>query len=194
MNNARRLEQLLAALLRYGTWLASVAIGLGSTLALIDSRFGTHNLALLPNMRIATAGIAMFILLPVLRVLLMLVMFILEGEIRFAIAAAVVLAIILLGFIVGFRATAGGPKQQRPGNAVLPVEGVPQPGIVAADSALVANELVRRRVMTPPWELSFTKRALQTRTTSFPIASLASITRWASRMSSKRNTLDGFAL
>lgn len=32
----------------------------------------------------------------------------------------------------------------RPGNAVLPVEGVPQPDIVAADLALVADEIIRR--------------------------------------------------
>jgi len=44
----------------------------GVCLALIDSRFGTRNLAVLPNMRIATLGIGLFILLPVLRVLLML--------------------------------------------------------------------------------------------------------------------------
>jgi 2-haloacid dehalogenase len=32
----------------------------------------------------------------------------------------------------------------RPGNAILPVEGVPQPDIVAADLALVADEIIRR--------------------------------------------------
>jgi 2-haloacid dehalogenase len=32
----------------------------------------------------------------------------------------------------------------RPGNAALPVEGIPQPGIVAADLALVADEIIRR--------------------------------------------------
>ena len=37
MNRAGRLEELLAALLRYGSWLASAAIGLGFALALIDA-------------------------------------------------------------------------------------------------------------------------------------------------------------
>ena len=37
MNRAGRLEELLAALLRYGSWSASAAIGLGYALALIGS-------------------------------------------------------------------------------------------------------------------------------------------------------------
>jgi len=32
----------------------------------------------------------------------------------------------------------------RPGNAVLPVEGLPQPDIVAPDLALVADEITKR--------------------------------------------------
>ncbi len=43
----------MAALLRYGSWLASATIGLGFALAQIDSRFGARNLVILPNMRIA---------------------------------------------------------------------------------------------------------------------------------------------
>ena len=107
MNNTGRLEQLLAALLRYGSWLASAAIGLGFVLALIDSRFATRNFAILPNMRIATMGIALFILLPALRVLLMLIVFIREGDFRLAVTAGLILAIILLGIVLGFRTTSG---------------------------------------------------------------------------------------
>jgi hypothetical protein len=98
MNGTRRLEQLLAVLLRYGSWLASAAIGLGLDLALFDSRFGT---------RIATLGILLFILLPALRVLLMLIVFVHERDFRLAITAGLVLAIILLGVVLGFRATSG---------------------------------------------------------------------------------------
>ena len=105
MNSSGRLEELLASLLRDGSWLASATIGLGLALALIDSRWGTRNLALLPNMRIATMGIVLFILLPVLRVLLMLIVFIREGNFRLAVIAALVLAIILLGIVLGFRTT-----------------------------------------------------------------------------------------
>jgi hypothetical protein len=99
MNRTASLEQSLAALLRYGSWLASAAIGLGFALALIDSRVGTRNLAILPNMRIASMGIVLFILLPSLRVLLMLLVFIRERDFRFAAAAGLVLVIISLSVI-----------------------------------------------------------------------------------------------
>lgn len=107
MSRTGRLEELLAALLRNGSWLASAAIGLGFALALIDSRFSTRNLAIVPNMRIATIGIVLFILLPTLRVLLMLLVFIREGEFRLAVTAGLVLAMILLGIALGIRATSG---------------------------------------------------------------------------------------
>lgn len=93
MKNAR-LETLLGGLLRYGTWIASVVIGLGLGVGLIDPRLGT---------RIATAGIALFILLPSLRVLLMIFAFGRERDYRFALIAALVLAIILLGILLGIR-------------------------------------------------------------------------------------------
>ena len=104
MNTAGRLEGLLATLFRYGSWLASAAIGLGFTLALIGSNSRTENLAILPNMRIATMGIVLFILLPVLRVLLMLLVFIRERDLRFACIAGLVLAIILLAIVLGLPA------------------------------------------------------------------------------------------
>jgi hypothetical protein len=96
MTKTRRLEQWLAALLRYGSWSASAAIGLGFALALI----GAHS-----SHRIATMGIALFILLPMLRVLLMLVVFVRERDFRFACIAGSVLAIILLGIVLGRAAT-----------------------------------------------------------------------------------------
>jgi uncharacterized membrane protein len=99
VNSSRRLEESLAALLRYGSWLASAAIALGFALMLIDSRLGTRSLLILPNMRIVAMGIVLFILLPSLRVLLMLFVFIREGDFRLAAAAGFVLAIIFLSFI-----------------------------------------------------------------------------------------------
>jgi uncharacterized membrane protein len=104
VNSTRRLEESLAALLRYGSWLASAAIALGFAVMLIDSRFGTRSLLILPNMRIVAMGIALFILLPSLRVLLMLFVFIREGDFRLAAIAGLVLASILLGIVLGFRA------------------------------------------------------------------------------------------
>ena len=105
MKRARRLEESLATLLRYGSWSATAAIGLGYALALIGSHAPTRSLAALPNMRIVSVGIVLFILLPILRVLLMLLVFIRERDIRFAFISGIVLAIILLGIFLGVPAT-----------------------------------------------------------------------------------------
>jgi uncharacterized membrane protein len=99
--NAPKMEAMLAALLQYGSWVASTTIGIGLALVLIDSNFGTHNLALLPDMRIVTMGIALFILLPVLRVALMFVLFLRQGDYRLGMIAALVLTIILFGYALG---------------------------------------------------------------------------------------------
>jgi hypothetical protein len=99
MNKTAPPERSLAGLLRYGSWLASAAIGLGFALALIDSRVGTRNLAILPDICIAATGIALFILLPSLSVLVMLFVFIREGDFGFAAAAGLVLVIIFLSII-----------------------------------------------------------------------------------------------
>jgi hypothetical protein len=96
----RRLEELLATLLRYGSWLASAAIGLGFALALIGSHRPAQNQVMAPH-RIATMGIALFIVLPMLRVFLMLLVFLRERDFRFACIAASVLGIILLGIVLG---------------------------------------------------------------------------------------------
>ena len=105
MNTAGRLEELVAALLRYGSWSASGAIGLGYALALIGSHSPARSLVVLPNMRIVSAGIVLFILLPILRVLSMFVVFIRERDFRFAFFSGMVLAVILLGIFLGVPAT-----------------------------------------------------------------------------------------
>jgi uncharacterized membrane protein len=102
-----RLEIWLAGLLHYGSWLASTAIALGLALAMIDNRARTHELAGLANMRLATGGIALLILLPILRVSLMLFAFLRERDYRLALAAALVLAIILAGVMIGLRTASG---------------------------------------------------------------------------------------
>jgi Protein of unknown function (DUF1634) len=102
-----RLEILLAGLLHYGSWLASITIALGLALALTDSLLGTHDLAGLANMRLATGGIALLIFLPILRVSLMLFVFLHERDYRLALAAALVLAIIFAGVVIGLRTASG---------------------------------------------------------------------------------------
>jgi len=96
-----QLEWLLAGTLHLGTWLASAAIGLGLALALLDSRFSAPKLAILRDMRIATIGIALLILLPVVRVIVMLIVYLRHRDYRFSAIALLVLTIILLGFAVG---------------------------------------------------------------------------------------------
>jgi hypothetical protein len=94
-------ELLLAKLLHYGTWLASAVIGLGLTLAMFERPAGAAALAASFGMRIVTAGIACFILLPVLRVILMLIVFVRARDYHFIAIAAIVLIIILMSFALG---------------------------------------------------------------------------------------------
>lgn len=96
-----QLECLLAGILHYGTSSASAVISVGLGLALIDSRFSAPRLAILRDMRIVTIGIAMLILLPVVRVIVMLIVYLRQRDYRLAAIALFVLTIILLGFTVG---------------------------------------------------------------------------------------------
>jgi uncharacterized membrane protein len=105
MSRAGRLEELLAAFLRYGSWAASAAIGFGYALALIGSHAPTWNSPVLSNMRMVRVGIVLFILLPILRVLLMLLVFVRERDFCFAFISGMVLTIILLGIFLGVPAT-----------------------------------------------------------------------------------------
>ena len=92
------LESLLAGVLHYGSWIASAAIAVGLVLAL-----SAHHLTGLANLHLVAIGIALFILLPVLRVVLMLIVFLRERDYRFSAIAALVLTIILVGFVLGTR-------------------------------------------------------------------------------------------
>ena len=84
-------ELLLAGLLRYGTWLASGVTGLGLAMSLAGVE-GTY---------VVAAGVALFIALPVLRVLVMLGAFLVNQDYRLVIVAAVVLMTILAGLVIG---------------------------------------------------------------------------------------------
>lgn len=88
------LENLLSRLLQYGTLAASGVIAVGLLLGSVRLSWG---------MGIATAGIALFILLPALRVATMLIFFLRAGDYRYGAIAALVLLIISLSFYVGTR-------------------------------------------------------------------------------------------
>ena len=90
------IESLLAGVLNVGTWLASVVIAAGLVLSLFRERtpFPT-------GAQVVTAGIGLFILLPILRVILMLTIFVKERDYKFAAVATVVLLIIFAGFAIG---------------------------------------------------------------------------------------------
>jgi uncharacterized membrane protein len=98
-NLARRpgLDQLLAKVLHRGTWLGSSVIALGLALPMAGL-LGVSSTMICT--RIITAGIALLIGLPVLRVLLMLIVFVRERDFRFSAIAMLVLAIILLGSVL----------------------------------------------------------------------------------------------
>lgn len=100
-NPSSRLERLLAILLLRGTWLASAVIAAGLAAASLQGESGRLNLADSPGMTIVSVGIALLILLPVLRVAVMLGVFLQERDYRFGAIAALVLAIIVLGIVVG---------------------------------------------------------------------------------------------
>jgi uncharacterized membrane protein len=89
-----QLENLLGRLLHYGTLAASGIIGLGLALSVASGPLGIG---------VATAGIALFILLPALRVAVMLIFFLRARDYRYGALAALVLIIISISFFVGTR-------------------------------------------------------------------------------------------
>lgn len=88
------LERILGGLLHYGTYIACFVIALGLALTFASNPAGQG---------IATAGIALFIVLPVARVGAMLIFFLLTRDHRFGAIAALVLAIIAISYVVGAR-------------------------------------------------------------------------------------------
>ena len=92
------LDRLLAGVLHRGTWLGGSVIALGLALPMAGWSGASSTMI---SARIVTAGIALLIGLPVLRVLLMLVVFVRERDFRFSAIAMLVLAIMLLGSVLG---------------------------------------------------------------------------------------------
>jgi uncharacterized membrane protein len=104
MKENGRLERLLAGLLSYGSWLASVIIALGLVLALIDTSASAAK-TILSGTNIMAIGIGLFIVLPVLRVIVMLIAFLHERDYRLSAISMLVLAIIFAGIVLGTRST-----------------------------------------------------------------------------------------
>ena|ERR1700743_1783611 len=92
------LERHLSMLLNSGTWIGSTVIALGIILAFA----GTQIAAL--SAQIVTAGIAVIILLPIIRVSLMAFIFLRERDYHFGAIALLVLIVIALGGYLGFSA------------------------------------------------------------------------------------------
>jgi len=103
-----RLEGLLARVLRHGTWLATGVIALGLALSLIGWPDSTSAVTM-TSARIVILGVALFILLPVFRVLLMIIVFVREGDYCFGAIATLVLAIIMLGAALGMHMAGAMP-------------------------------------------------------------------------------------
>jgi uncharacterized membrane protein len=87
----QRRERLIAALLWWGTVLASAVISAGVLAGLL----GRGGLA------VTNIGIALFILLPIARVALMLAIFVRERDHAYTAISGLVLAIIVVGVIAG---------------------------------------------------------------------------------------------
>lgn len=81
------MDRLLARFLQCGTWAACALIGTG----------------LLFDAKALTAGVALFILLPVLRVVVMLAAFAQQRNYLYVTIAATVLAVIAAGCVIGLR-------------------------------------------------------------------------------------------
>ena len=84
-------ERPIATLLWYGSWIATATLCAGCIIPL----FGFDGL------RLATAGIALFILLPVARVALLIILFTRARDPLYTMISIAVLAIIAAGFAVG---------------------------------------------------------------------------------------------
>jgi len=91
------LERRLASLLHGGTWLGCCVIGLGLILQVLGGRWFPAAAAT----QVVVAGIAVFLLLPILRVAVMLFVFLRERDYRFGLIAAAVLTVIALGAVLG---------------------------------------------------------------------------------------------
>jgi uncharacterized membrane protein len=89
-----RIESVLARALAFGTWFITAVISVGLLLSFLPAGMPYGS-------QVVMAGIGLFILLPITRVILMLALFLRIREYKFAGVAAFVLAIIFASFAIG---------------------------------------------------------------------------------------------
>ncbi|MBC2885464.1 DUF1634 domain-containing protein [Ochrobactrum sp. CM-21-5] len=94
-----RRDQIIAALLWYGTWFASAVIGVGVLLTAFEPLPASLSIPI-TGYETVKAGVAVFILLPIARVALMLSIFLREKDYTYTIISALVLAIIATGVLI----------------------------------------------------------------------------------------------
>jgi uncharacterized membrane protein len=95
-----RREQAIAALLWYGTWLASAVIAIGIAFGALQKFEGAPNFGF-SGYDIVKLGVALFIALPIGRVALMMAIFLHERDYAYTAISALVLAIIAAGIVFG---------------------------------------------------------------------------------------------
>jgi uncharacterized membrane protein len=95
-----QLERVLAAVLQAGVWVGSALIALGMSCASLGRSWGISPLL---YSRMTIAGIALLILLPVLRVILMGLAFYRQRDWPFSALALCVLTIITLAAFLGMQ-------------------------------------------------------------------------------------------
>ncbi|CAE6810681.1 hypothetical protein R75483_05783 [Paraburkholderia domus] len=78
---------------------SALGSGIGSALPGLRTHPGLHSTP--AGMHIVTVGIALFILLPIMRLILMLGMFLHQRDYRFSAITALVLMIVAVGLVVG---------------------------------------------------------------------------------------------
>ncbi len=104
VDEARRMGWLVSRLLKYGIWLASGVTALGMIVALFGRCIVPNGHTVTLGTSIVMKGIALIILLPILRVVVMLVMFLRERDYLLGMISAIVLVTIGVSVVAGLYA------------------------------------------------------------------------------------------
>ena len=99
----RTLERRLSIVLRFGTWMACALIAAGLGCALLSAHARPSATAITSATQLVTVGIAVLLVLPVVRVMLMVIAFAWERDYLFVGIATLVLVVIGLGLALGSR-------------------------------------------------------------------------------------------